>query len=335
MEIKTTRQISYRQANKILSTQYSDIAYDREAKLKLYEKLLLQGCSKQLALEAIQISRATYYRYKHKYKSLGLVGLNNKSKSPHKKRQTHWTKHQQQLVLNLRNTYPLWGKAKICTILHREYDVILSESTVGRILTKLVKLNKVKPVSFYLGKTRAKKRRRFNGHSKRWRLGMKAKRPGELLQIDHMSVEIIPGKIVKEFKATCPITGYTVMNVYSNASSDTARLFLKKVKSDMPFTVKTIQVDGGSEFRDKFEIQCQKQDIGLYVLPPRSPKYNGCVERANCTSRYEFYPFYTGGLSLEQIRPVLNEYQQFYNYFRPHQSNNQLTPMAYYKQLYL
>ena len=47
----------------------------------------------------------------------------------------------------------------------------------------------------------------------------------------------------------------------------------------MPFPVKAIQVDGGAEFEAIFEAECQRRDIKVFVLPPRSPKLNGGVER--------------------------------------------------------
>src|SRR5918993_370382 len=50
-----------------------------------------------------------------------------------------------------------------------------------------------------------------------------------------------------------------------------------------------IQVDSGSEFMAEFEAACQTRAIRLFVLPPRSPKLNGCVERTNRTWRDEFY----------------------------------------------
>ncbi len=57
----------------------------------------------------------------------------------------------------------------------------------------------------------------------------------------------------------------------------------------MPFKIKAIQVDGGSEFMAQFEEACQQRRIRLFVLPPRSPKLNGSVERAQRTHTEEFY----------------------------------------------
>ena len=104
-------------------------------------------------------------------------------------------------------------------------------------------------------------------------------------------------------------------------------------QAQAPFPIRSLQVDGGSEFRDEFEQACQEAGIPLYVLPPKKPEYNGCVERANGTSRYEFYPFYEGPLTVAAINQKLAEYQTHYNTYRPHDGIGLLTPMEYYQQL--
>jgi IS30 family transposase len=59
---------------------------------------------------------------------------------------------------------------------------------------------------------------------------------------------------------------------YSSANSKNARDFLiNKVLKQFPFKVKSIQVDGGSEFRKHFEEACKELNIEL--LPPYSPKW--------------------------------------------------------------
>ncbi len=55
---------------------------------------------------------------------------------------------------------------------------------------------------------------------------------------------------------------------------DTAAAFLDSVVARMPFAVRAIQVDGGSEFHAAFEAECQRRGLRLFVLPPRSPKLN-------------------------------------------------------------
>ena len=68
--------------------------------------------------------------------------------------------------------------------------------------------------------------------------------------------------------------------MHSRATATSAAHFLDTVESRMSFPVKAIQVGGGSEFEAIFEEECQRRRIRLFILPPRSPKLNGGVERA-------------------------------------------------------
>ena len=54
-----------------------------------------------------------------------------------------------------------------------------------------------------------------------------------------------------------------------------------------PFPIRAIQVDGGSEFMAQFEAACKESGVHLYVSPPRSPKLNRHVERAQRTHTEE------------------------------------------------
>ncbi len=82
----------------------------------------------------------------------------------------------------------------------------------------------------------------------------------------------------KHFSARDIVSRWDVLGVYGRATAGTARDFLDTVIERMPGPVKAIQVDGGSEFRAEFEAACEQKGLRLFVLPPRSPKLNGCVE---------------------------------------------------------
>ena len=100
----------------------------------------------------------------------------------------------------------------------------------------------------------------------------------------------------------------------------------------MPFIVKAIQVDGGSEFESVFEQECQRRGIKLFVLPPRSPKLNGGVERANRTHAEEFYEVTDSTFELAHIRQALLQWETVHNTIRPHQALRYLTPQRYLEQ---
>jgi putative transposase len=69
----------------------------------------------------------------------------------------------------------------------------------------------------------------------------------------------------------------------------------------MPFPLKAIQGEGGSEFVARFEQACAVRNILLFVLLPRSPKLNSRVERAQRTHTEEIYDRYLGELDLKRV----------------------------------
>lgn len=85
------------------------------------------------------------------------------------------------------------------------------------------------------------------------------------------------------------VSRWDVLEVHTRATATAAAAFLDAIQARMSFPVRAIQVDGGSEFKAAFECACQERGIRPFVLPPRSPKLNGHVERAQRTHREEFY----------------------------------------------
>ncbi len=77
----------------------------------------------------------------------------------------------------------------------------------------------------------------FIQHAKRWKYGMKSRQPGELMQIDHLSVIFREGITCKELKTTCPITGMTILRAYSRATSRNAKDFLIYLAEQLPFAL--------------------------------------------------------------------------------------------------
>jgi transposase len=312
--------------------EYSQKAYSREKMLRSYQELRKQGASESTILETLGVSRSGLYRWKKRYKQLGLAGLEDESRRPRNTRKPQWSEKIARDVLFLRRKNPLYGKYKIATILNRGYKKKVSVSTAGRIISKFIQQQKIQPASFYYERPR-KKWRIFNNHARRIPGDIIPKQPGELLQIDHMTVNITSDYSVKHFQLVCPITRIAAKRPYSRATSKTAKDFLLYAQKELPFDIISCQVDGGSEFMGEFEQACETLGIPLYVIPPRTPEDNGNVERANKTSKYEFYSFYQGALNLGAMRSKMRKFVQKYNTFRPHQALQYLTPMQYYRKL--
>ncbi|WP_446831958.1 helix-turn-helix domain-containing protein [Candidatus Foliamicus sp.] len=306
-------------------------AFERLRKIETYRELRAEGCGEAAALRAVGWSRSTYYRWQARYRSQGVKGLAAKSRRPRRTHPARWTRAQEWAVWRMRKHYPFMGKRRLKVMLDRE-GILLSESTIGRILVKGVCLRRITPCAFCRGRVTAKRRRNFaNGHAQRWRPGVKAAQPGEWVQIDHMSVSR-DGDTLKEFKAVCPVSKQLVVRVYSRATANNARRFLQAVRTELPCPLQSLQVDGGAEFRAEFEDACQTLQIPLAVLPPKSPQLNGVVERANDSSKTEFWNLYSGQLTVKDAAPALAQYQHFYNHVRPHYALDLLTPMQYLRK---
>lgn len=295
----------------------------RQKQLRLFEELLAHGTHSLQAAKLLGQSRASLFRWKKLFQAKGLAALEPKSTRPKHLRKPKWSHKLIKKIIELKRTYPAWGKDKLKILLARE-GIIVSESTVGRIISYALKRGYLK--SFVRKKINWKKRSIQHRYATRKPKDYKAQKPGDIIQVDTMHLELGNGKKVKQFTAYCPVSRWSVVDVYPNASSRNAALFLEKILLEMPFFVNGIQIDGGSEFMGEFEEACRGHQLKLYVLPPRSPKLNGAVERSNGTWRYEFYWVYDLSWEIQELRQQVSRWQHIYNYIRPHQALKGKTP---------
>ena len=156
--------------------------------------------------------------------------------------------------------------------------------------------------------------------------------PGDLVQVDTLDVRPVPGVVLKHFTARDVVSRWDVVEAHTRATATTAAGFLNALQTRMPFPIKAIQVDGGSEFQAGFEQACQQRDILLFTLPPRSPKLNGAVERAQRTHTEEFYEVVEFSLEVVTLNQELQAWERTYNTVRPHQALGYLTPQQFLRQ---
>ncbi|MER3537621.1 MAG: IS481 family transposase [Thermus sp.] len=278
----------------------------------------------------VGISRATYYRYKRKLQDEGLKGLLPKPKRPKRlRRKGHWSPECIIAIEALRKQNPTWGRWPIWLALWKR-GFNISERTVGRILAHLERRGRVESVAAFLARARRGKTRRKTQrpHARRKPKSYVASSPGDLVQVDTLTVTLGPGEVVKHFSAVDLFTRFSLAEVHTRATADLAAGFLAHLITHTPFPVRAIQVDGGSEFMAEFEEVCARLGIELFVLPPRSPKLNGHVERMQRTFRDEFY---TRPLPsrIPELQSELNAYLEYYNRERPHRALNGLAPLEF------
>ena len=278
------------------------------------------GLTAEAAARAVGKPRSTLSRWRKQ--------LAPKSTRPHKLRKPSDDAKLASAVERLRKANPMWGKDKLAPLLWREgFDVCVSK--VGRLLKKLVDRGVVVPVPKLRKGSRHAKKKTRRIHAQRLPKGTKPTEPGQIIQLDTLHIWLAPGKSIRQFTAYCPVARWTIAKAFNRGTAAAAKLFLDKLVDDLPFKLEGIQVDGGSEFMAEFETECARRKLKLYVLPPRTPELNGGVERCNGAWRYEFYSCTDLPGTVEELNPLIDDWQDTYNFVRPHGALSGLTPSEY------
>ena len=303
----------------------------REAKLR--QRMMAwhdeHGQNASLTCRHFGISRDTFYRWRPRFLEFGPGGLEDGSHRPENVRKPTWTKDLENAVLELRRRTPGWGKDKLVVLL-RGQGWECSTSMVGRILKHLKERGTL--VEAPGGDPWIPRRPFQRPYGVRKPKEYLADGPGAIVQVDTSHVALFSGFRFKHFTACDVFTRWQVLEAHGRATAHAAAGFLDTILARMPFPVRAIQVDGGSEFMAEFEDACRDRDVQLFVLPPRSPKLNGHVERSNRTHKEEFYYRLTSVTTLTQVNMLLRRWEDIHNTYRPHQALGQITPLAFHQK---
>jgi transposase len=269
------------------------------------------------------LTRFTVRSWSKKFKSLGVVGLKDKSHRPKNLRKPTTPIETFIEVVNVRKTYPAWSKYKIQKILANK-GVLVSVSTVGRILKR----------RGLIGKKVSRKRKKAALYPRaRFPKGMRILRPGDMVQLDTKHVNLTGGRKIYQFTAIDVLTKQRSLKYYSSNSSRNGAEFLKCCLAKFPFKVRSIQTDNGAEFLKEFEKLCANLKLTHYFTYPRNPKQNSYVEISHGADEREFYQQGNTFQDMSIMQKKLNEWEYVWNNVRPHAALNYSTPRQYFLQL--
>ena len=318
-------------ASKAWSPQVApDLSRTARMRLSMIDWHRAHGANVSLTARRFGVSRPTVYRWLARFDRLRLESLEDRSSRPVRRRRPTWTVDQLRSVRDIRVRYPRWGKAKLAVLLRRT-GIVLSVSMVGRILARLRRSGELRePIGRRIS---ARKRRWARPYAVRKPASWQVERPGDLVQLDTLDVRPLSTVVLKQFTARDVVSRWDVVELGRRATAASAAAVLDALAERMPFPVRAISIDNGSEFMAEFETTCQARGIRLFVLPPRSPKLHGSVERANRTHTEEFYEVTDAEPELADLQAALRVWETTYNTIRPHQALGQLTPAEYLASL--
>lgn len=307
-------------ASRIAAKSQDNEAAIRRAAVVRWRQAMANGLTAEQAAKAVGVPRSTLYRWQKRPE--------RRSSRPKRTRAKSWTPTLVEAVEALRLDHPMWGRAKLGPLLRRA-GFAVSDATVGRIIAYLVARGVIERVPTLRRRKGSAARQWRRKHAKRLPKGTKPTTPGELVQVDTLSVNIRPDKTIKQFTAYDPVARFTAAKAFTTKSAGCGKNFLQKLLSAFPFKVKGIQVDGGSEFMAEFEQACKDNGLTLFVLPPKRPDLNGAVERAQSSWRYEFYACHDLPHRLDRLNERIDAFAHLYNHHRPHAALGGRTPSEY------
>ena len=281
-----------------------ELSHGARLRLQWMDYYRQHGGNAALTCRHFGISRQTFYRWKGRYDPEDLGSLEARSHRPHRRRQPTWTAELAERVLRLRRQYPHWGKDQLAVLLRREGRSV-STSMVGRILLRL----KARGVLIEPSTIHLKARRRPRPYARRKPRDYRPQAPGDLVEVDTLELHPLPGVTIKQFTARDVVSRWDVLEAHTRATAPLAAGFLDTLIHRLPFPLRALQVDGGSEFAAHFEDACRERGLELFVLPPRSPKLNGHVERAHRTHTEEFYEITPSSFEISTLNRELQAWE--------------------------
>jgi putative transposase len=310
---------------------------DIEKRLKIIEFFDRWGT--EATKEAYNKSRATIYLWKHKLKNSGgkLSSLASGNKAPVHRRKRKPHPFIENFIVEYRTSHPGVDKTTITPVLAEACLKVgikpVSESTVGRIIHDLKNVGRLPRwdrITLKGDSGSLLVRERKPGRKKTRRKDYHPENPGDLVQIDTVSI-FNTGVKRYLYTALDVKTRFAFAYIYKSHTSTNGADFLNKFLQVAPFSPKRVQTDNGSEFAKHFEDTCCEKKLIHFYNYPNHPQSNGHLERFNRTIQEQFAEWHLDVLDEpDQFNQPLMDYLVWYNTEKPHRSIGKLPPLRYY-----
>jgi len=309
-----------------MKTLNNSLTFDSSdpAKFRLHVIEFAHKYGVQVALEAFEVKRSTFFYWKKKYQDSGkkLVSLVPKSTRPKSVRgmETDW--RLVAFVKRMRQEYGNVGKYMIRPFLN-EYALSLGIETISA--TTIGKIIKRRRFTF---ETKVKAKRKTEFGRLRTRKSPKVKDPG-YIEIDTIEIRLF-GKKYYFISIIDVFTRYAQVELIKRSASCYTKDSLISFINNYHHKIHTIQTDNGGEFLKLFHQYLEDQHIKHVFIYPNSPKLNGVVERFNRTIQEEFINRSEDfGVHEQRFQTKLARYVVWYNHRRPHSSLGYQSPVQF------
>lgn len=280
-----------------------------------------------VACERCGISRKTFYKWRQRFIEArsDRQALLDRSRRPHHPR-CRMKKALRRRLVSLRQRTHL-GPARLRLLLGAgRAHYIPSVATIAKLLRTagLTRQRRAKP--------------------KRYRRTFVVPRPGDLLQLDVKLVPyLVEGHQLYQYTAIDCCTRLRLVTFSDELSLAAAKVFVQFVLSTFPFPVRCVQTDNDSIFTHwytagpktpldrpvrthPFTLMCERFGATHRLIPPRTPRLNGRVERSHQTDDQEFYHLRRYATRAE-LQRAFSRWLWHYNHARVHMALGGQTPL--------
>lgn len=272
------------------------------------------------------ISRKTFHKWKRRYSKYQLTTLESRSRKPNKFRSSRIPRETVLKIKTLRTRYPYYSKYKLSVILQRDHAIIISSSTVGRIIRKY---------NLFFKSPYPSKKKRYASRKAIERKHLppdyRIQDPGDLIESDTKHLPFLGKKRYAFVAIDCVGKGIVIKLSTSPSSLQNAAL-IAKAKSNFPFPVKAWENDNGPENLKDFHRTLEESAIPHYFAYPYCPDDKPYVERVIGTLEREFVQQGNLASNLDEQQRRIDTWLDEYHNFRPHESLGYLTPNEYYQK---
>jgi len=274
-----------------------------------------------------EVAPKTFYKWFKRFDGGKVSALEEQSRRPKHTRSWQITLTQEARIKSLREKHPHYGKKKLKKRYHRVYGEDISTWKIERVIRKhdlfpdKIKAQKI---------VKKQKKARENPKLRITNLTLEP----QLWFLIHLdTIVLYIGNLKRYILTACDHTGkFGYARMYTTKSSKTAKDFLHRLYyliNNTPNKPINAQTDEGSEFKGEFDQALQELEILHWFSRVKTPQDNSVAERFNQTLEYEW--LYDGHITadINKFNRALTEWLVEYNFVRPHETLDYLTPMEY------
>lgn len=274
------------------------------------------------------ITPKTFYKWHKRFEGGNIQALEDESKAPINTRQWTVTAEEQIRIKTLRLQYIHYGKKKLKKLYKDTYNEVISTWKIESVIRRYnLYPDKAKQDKLLKKKKKEVKKNRIQD------LVIK----NEHWFLFHLDTIVIYWGSIKRYILTAIDSHGKIAyaRMYKNKSSRSAKDFLYRLHYLIDAQIANIQTDNGSEFYAEFEQALNELDITHWFSRPRTPEDNSICERFNQTLEYEWLNDGHFNPDINKFNHDLTNWLEEYNFHRPHEKLDYMSPFEYYENTQL